>query len=387
MRVAMVADVHLGHRRYDALAPDGRKQREADVSAAWFAAVDGIVAAKPDLIMIGGDLFDSPRPGNLANRDAVDGCVRLRKVAQVLSVIGNHDRQKAEESGVGTPQAVLPKIGVKVVTGAEFVRIPHLNTTVLCVAERYIRRVKLIPNADEGTHLLLAHGAIGGTLAAVTDVLPAEAISSQFAAAFLGDYHVAQQVAENAWYPGSLEYVSSDSWSEIGKGLKGWLLWEDGVVTHHPVPTRPHFDLPRIDANGLSGKEVTAQILENIAAIDPVGAVVRQVVIDCHPATKSAIDYRTLKTAAAPMLAWRPDIRRSDHDERKAMMFVPNGPDPIDELNRDEPLPQSEDEFSLADSIMTALKNGGELPTIPNDLDPYGLDTPAPKMRARERAA
>lgn len=383
MRVAMCSDQHLGHRRYNAMADDGRRQREADVSAAWFAAVDAITAAKPDLILLGGDLFDSPRPGNLAIRDGVEGCLRLQKVAPVLSVIGNHDRQKAEEGGVGSPQDVLAKVGVKVVTGAEYVRIPSLNTTVLCVAERHIRRVKLVPNKDNGLQLLLAHGAVGGSLAAVADVLPADAISPLFTAAFFGDYHVAQQIAANAWYPGSLEYVSSNVWAELATP-KGWLLWEDGQVSQQAVPVRQHIDLERFSAEGMTAEDVTARMVAGLQSTAIDGAVVRQVVVDCHRVTRSALNHKALKAASKSALHYHQDVRLPAHENKvRAMLFEgeddtapPDGFANWEQyeawLSDSEEPAASAAEYSYADDLMA-----GTIPLLDVELDPYNLNSPA----------
>jgi exonuclease SbcD len=374
VRIAHVADVHLGHRRYAAVDETGRNQREADVSAAWLASVAAIVAAAPDLILIAGDVFDSPRPGNLAMRDGVSGVQALRKVAPVVVVMGNHDRQKVEEGGVGSPLAVLAQVGAKVVTGAEYVRLPALSTTVFCVAEKYMGRVRLQPNKDEGVQLLLAHGRVSGELYKLpsADCVDPATISPEFRYAALGDFHRCSQPAPNAWYSGSLELVSSNPWQEVGL-VKGWLLidTDEDSVTLNPITTRPHFDLPEIDANGKSGREVSDLILGNIAAIDPAGAVVRQVVTDCHQATKSAIDYRAIKAATSTMLAWRPDIRRPDKTEQAVTV---EAEDWIDTFNRDEPLPQL-DNYSLADLILA-----GEEPAIdPETPDPY---TEAPRVSA-----
>ena len=47
MRIAHCADLHLSHRRYAAVTEAQRNQREQDVSDAWGACVDGIIAANP----------------------------------------------------------------------------------------------------------------------------------------------------------------------------------------------------------------------------------------------------------------------------------------------------------------------------------------------------
>lgn len=311
MRIAHASDLHLGFHRYARMAPGGRNQRELDVANAFKATVDGIIAAAPDLVLIAGDVFDSGRPSNHADQDAVRGILRIRHAlpkVPVLIVEGNHDEAKM---GGGSPLAVLAQIGAKVVVKAERVALPSLDAHVLCVPDRDLRTVALEPGTESGVHLLLAHGSIGGRLASLpgADVLSAAAISPAFQYAALGDYHCVEQIAPNAWYSGAIEFTSSDPWREIGTP-KGWLLIEDGSVTHQPVPTRIHIDLPQFSAAGLSAKEITAKVLGNIAATDCTNAVVRQVVHEMPRGVRAAMDTRAEKQATKDCLHFQFDERR-----------------------------------------------------------------------------
>ncbi|PYO64610.1 MAG: DNA repair exonuclease, partial [Gemmatimonadetes bacterium] len=66
MKLAHLADLHLGFRQYDRQTPRGGNQREADVAEAFRRAVDDLLAQRPDLILLGGDVFHSVRPTNPA---------------------------------------------------------------------------------------------------------------------------------------------------------------------------------------------------------------------------------------------------------------------------------------------------------------------------------
>jgi DNA repair exonuclease SbcCD nuclease subunit len=57
VRIAHLADLHLGFRQYHRLTPGGINQREADVANAFRAAVDGLIAARPDVVLFAGDIF------------------------------------------------------------------------------------------------------------------------------------------------------------------------------------------------------------------------------------------------------------------------------------------------------------------------------------------
>jgi hypothetical protein len=90
---------------------------------------------------------------------------------------------------------------------------------------------------DAGFNVLLAHGGFAGIwpYAARPDGnLPPEQFEGWDYVA-LGDYHVAHQVAPNAWYSGALDYVTTNPWAELqaettlGRpGIKAWLLVEIG---------------------------------------------------------------------------------------------------------------------------------------------------------------
>ncbi len=66
MKLAHLADLHLGFRQFDRLTPRGTNQREADVADAFRRAVDDLLEQQPDLILIAGDVFHSVRPTNAA---------------------------------------------------------------------------------------------------------------------------------------------------------------------------------------------------------------------------------------------------------------------------------------------------------------------------------
>ena len=54
VKVAHLADPHLGARQYHRQTPAGINQREADVARAFRLAIDGVIAAQPDLGRRGG---------------------------------------------------------------------------------------------------------------------------------------------------------------------------------------------------------------------------------------------------------------------------------------------------------------------------------------------
>jgi len=66
MRIAHLADLHLGFRQFQRLDASGVNQREADVAGAFRRAIDAVIDRRPDAVLIAGDLFHSVRPTNRA---------------------------------------------------------------------------------------------------------------------------------------------------------------------------------------------------------------------------------------------------------------------------------------------------------------------------------
>ena len=70
MRIAHLADLHLGYRAYHRVTPRGINVREADVAEAFRRAVARVAELKPDLVLVAGDIFHTARPPNTAIAEA-----------------------------------------------------------------------------------------------------------------------------------------------------------------------------------------------------------------------------------------------------------------------------------------------------------------------------
>ena len=101
MRLAHLADVHLGFRQYHRQTPQGINQREADVAQAFRRAVGDVIAARPDVVIVAGDLFHSVRPVNAAILESFSQFRRLREglpEAPIVLIGGNHDTPRSVET-------------------------------------------------------------------------------------------------------------------------------------------------------------------------------------------------------------------------------------------------------------------------------------------------
>ncbi len=85
-KIALVSDVHLGTRQY------GIKERYEDFLTAFADVGRSVVEQQVDAVVIGGDLFDSPRPDGRAVRHAQEVIREIGNAGiEVFGIDGNHD--------------------------------------------------------------------------------------------------------------------------------------------------------------------------------------------------------------------------------------------------------------------------------------------------------
>jgi len=272
--LAHIADPHLGIRQYHRQTPAGINQREADVAHAFRRAVDGVIEARPDAVVVAGDLFHSVRPTNAAIVFAFRQFQRLREAlpdAPIVLIAGNHDTPRSSETG--SILRLFEELGVDVATDeARRLVYPALDLSVLAVPHQALvsgARPSLRPEAPERHRVMVLHGEVegvfpfdrsaaeyGGALIGLEELA-----SSEWSYVALGHYHVQHEVAPRVWYAGSLEYVSPNLWGELadeaehGSPGKGWLLadLERGTAERRVVPlARAILDLEPIEGEGLA---------------------------------------------------------------------------------------------------------------------------------------
>src|SRR5213596_2465136 len=116
VKLAHLADLHLGFRQYDRQTLRGGNQREADVAEAFRRAVDDLLVQRPDLIVFAGDIFHSVRPTNPAILYLFQQLHRLRAGlpdAPIVLLAGTHDTPRSVETG--TILRLYEALGVEVV--------------------------------------------------------------------------------------------------------------------------------------------------------------------------------------------------------------------------------------------------------------------------------
>jgi len=338
VKIAHLADPHLGFRQYHRQTPGGINQREADVANAFRAAVDGVIAARPDAVIIAGDLFHAVRPTNFSIVFAFRQLQRLREElpgAPLILIAGNHDTPRSSETG--SILRLYEELGLHVVVDEpRRITFPELDLSVLAVPHAAMfapEKPVLRPDGPEKHQVLVLHGEIEGLYpydrssveygGAVID--PAALKREAWSYVALGHYHVQHEVVAvpPIWYAGALDYVSPNPWGELQdeerlfvKG-KGWLLadLDTGKVRRMPVSlARPVHDLRWINATDLSPAEVDREIGDRLAEI-PGGladAIVRLVVIEIPRHVVRELDHTAIRAAKASALHLHLDFRRPE---------------------------------------------------------------------------
>jgi len=145
----------------------------------------------------------------------------------------------------------------------------HLIPNMLRV-EDYRTAFDQIELAPSGyNNVLVTHGLATAIrdkrLATVAEhELDSTILSDQFDYIALGHYHRQCQIADNAWYSGSTEFLTYGEISDT----KGGLLVDPGrhEVAHLDLPCTPMIDLGTIKCEGVHPGDITEEIISRIVA-------------------------------------------------------------------------------------------------------------------------
>ncbi|CAN5667445.1 exonuclease SbcCD subunit D [soil metagenome] len=328
MKIAHLADLHLGFRAYHRITPQGVNVREADVAAAFREAIGRTVALRPELILVAGDVFHTVRPSNAAIAEAFRQFSSL--LAQlpgvpVVVIAGNHDSPRSADTGnILTLFREIP--GMHVVTEeAQPVYLEEIDTSVFCLPHTALMREHLPalePNPAVGTNILLMHGTVGGSAAegklryvsefGGVSVEDTEIGPERWDYVALGHYHIVMDLAPNMWYAGGIERTSTNIWMEAD-GPKGFLLYdtEHQSADFHVLDTRHVIDLPRLSARGSSVEEIDAGIRTAAEAIPGGldGKIVRLVITDIPRHAVRDLNHRRVREWKAEAMHFHLDLR------------------------------------------------------------------------------
>jgi hypothetical protein len=333
LRLVHISDLHLGFRQYYRLTPAGINQREADVAGTFRRALDRIIELRPDVVVVGGDVFHNVRPTNPAILHAFNQFSRLLRElpeAIVVMIAGNHDLPRASDGGCIL--RLFSGLGVHVVDNEpRRLTFADRELSILAVPDVPGARPALTPDGGLRYNVLVLHGEVEGMLPphlAAADrsaiAIPKEELGvSQWTYVALGHYHVYRAIAPNAYYSGSIDYTSANAWGELieerlsrieGKGFVERDLATGEHRFHHVPPSRPLVDLRPISARGMSVAELDAAIREACEGCEGGldEKIVRLVIRDVPRHIARDIDQKALREYRRRALHFHLDTRRPE---------------------------------------------------------------------------
>lgn len=343
MRIAHIADVHLGYRAYNRINRLGLNAREVDVFDAFRQAMAKIAEINADIVLVAGDLFHTVRPSNMMIQYAFReiSLFRRKTSAPVVIIGGNHDSPRSADTG-----CILDLFqnieGVYVVHGKyEQVYLKNLDASVFCLCHRVLPQrssLQIQPDPSSKYNILMVHGTVDGVARNVydTDIIQrSEVINDSWDYVAFGHYHTFEQLAPNAYYSGSLEYASTTIWSEAGvdKGFVEYDLDKRELVEFHKVETRDVIDLRPIDASDIKVDDLNKMLEMRIGSI-PGGhenKIIRLIVENVHRSVQSEIDFAMIRKVRAEALHFDLQFRPPQKAGRSLSSNNPGTTRPLEE--------------------------------------------------------
>jgi len=290
MHLIHIADTHLGLAAFNRLDPEsGMNLREKQVYDNFLSAIDVIIKEKPDVLVHAGDLFDVVKPKTRAYTTVLEALDRLHTAGIPFIVIaGNHSMVKTRYTT--SPYEVLTYHPSRITAAYKFryekVEIGdtvfHLIPNMLRV-EDYRTAFDQIEMSGSCNNVLVTHGLATAIrdkrLATVAEhELDSTILSDKFDYIALGHYHRQCRITDNAWYSGSVEYLT---YGEIGDE-KGGLVVDPSrhEVCHLPLPCTPMVDLGTVPCEGVHPKDITGEIVGRIMRMQVPAQAMVQVTLD-----------------------------------------------------------------------------------------------------------
>lgn len=352
VRIGHFSDLHIGYEAFAARSESGHNQRGEDVVRALHTVVTQVLEEDPPLVVISGDLAETPLvriPYLLALRRELERLTRPRPdgtTRQVVVIAGNHDVSRHAREGCyldlykGMPGLWVVTSGVGTITfdparnpaaaGADPALAEVLVHAVPHDSLRLLDELPPVRPVEGFANVLVAHGVAPATEIFTRSIgreytIPKDLLLLPWDYVALGHFHTQGPVhlddrprsdrerPSNIWYAGSTETID---WGDAkGRDIitnRGWLSvtlnpGQLPTVARRQHPVRTMVTLPRIDAAGLSPEEVASQLAANATVANIQGAVVRQKVLDIPRDLWALVDTTAARSAADGALNYRID--------------------------------------------------------------------------------
>lgn len=348
--IAFFADSHIGYQTVCRSTVRGINVRVQDGYDALHEITSQIVNSEVPInaVIHGGDMFHTSQP-SMRDIATVQHYLRIiaRKGIPFYGIAGNHDVTDNRSMLAAVAVVDDPDKGIHTlykpyqvydISKKDGIFLHSVSHHGLSGDEA----PKVAPVSD-GINIFTTHGAAldpknAALMKCVSSpreqpIPPEMILDESFAAKLLGHFHSRYAVGGpelNTFYAGSsLRRGFSDE-----PGARGWLLvrvFPDGSVTveNKDIKQRPQYDLPVIDAAGLTGLEVQdmmeAHILstrkdEKDGQFDVKNApIVRQNIINATRGIRSGVDRLHIEKLTTHMLSWEYEFETAKIDYDEAM--------------------------------------------------------------------
>lgn len=320
MKLVHLADLHIGYRAYNKVTSKGLNIREKDVIKAFKECLDRIAAINPDVIIMAGDIFHRPRPGNTSIYLTIKFLQEFRKTCSspIVMISGNHEMSKSMENEniLRVIEATVP--GVKLVDrNIEQITFNELDLSILGIpfnALNDFERINILPDESYKYNILSIHGSYESVKCpeldtyGQTSLINAESINqAKWDYVALGHYHKYTELAPNTFYSGAIEHTSSNIWQEA-REPKGFIEHnlETGEHRFHALNTRKVVDIRRINVARHTAEEINHLIESEMSQIaDLEETIVRLTLEDIDSLTMRNLDYKKLGSYRKSALHFR----------------------------------------------------------------------------------
>lgn len=151
MEIAVISEPHLGRARFRKVRNEINLIEDEGYNH-WLKSVQTVVDKDPDVLVISGDLFDSPNPSSLSMSYAMQGFNMLQRTNIAVYVIGgNHDFSLKNHSKKSHPFVILQNLYRDFDFQYEDESIVHLKDHVLALLPHQPIKFKENLNVDENS--------------------------------------------------------------------------------------------------------------------------------------------------------------------------------------------------------------------------------------------
>ena len=217
--IAHMADVHLGYSQY------GLSEREEDVYEAFEEAVELIQREHASVLLIAGDLFDSPRPPIKALMKARDLLSRLKDHGvEIYHVIGDHEipRRVGDLPPTAILEGVSKHIGLRNAEAFNGITLTGLDRVKPSVSGEAFEKLRLLAEKAgerKGKRILVSHIPLRGPESGLSKLPEGY---DYYALGHEHDRRIFSVKGSVAAYSGSIEIFSVseiEAWEKAGKGF------------------------------------------------------------------------------------------------------------------------------------------------------------------------